>query len=89
VHLGEMRKAQMAFNVALDGFERRVRLGADDPFTRYYAAAVHALKGDAESALAFLQRAIAQQPVFNAARARVEPEFAALRDDPRFRRIVG
>jgi eukaryotic-like serine/threonine-protein kinase len=89
LQLGVTRKAQMAFNVALDGFERRVRLGADDPFTRYYAAAVHALKGDAETALAFLQRAIAQQPIFNAARARIEPEFEALRDDPRFRRILG
>jgi tetratricopeptide (TPR) repeat protein len=89
LRLGETRKAQAAFDVALDGFERRVRLGADDPFTRYYAASVHALRGDAESALAFLQRALSQQPAFTAARARIEPEFDALRTDPRFRRLVG
>jgi eukaryotic-like serine/threonine-protein kinase len=87
--LGEPRKAQAAFEVALDGFERRVRLGADDPFTRYYASSVHALKGDAETALAFLQRALAQQPAFTAARARIEPEFESLRTDARFRRLVG
>jgi serine/threonine protein kinase/tetratricopeptide (TPR) repeat protein len=89
LRLQETRKAQAAFDVALDGFERRVRLGADDPFTRYYAASVHALRGDAESALAFLQRALSQQPAFTAARARIEPEFEALRADPRFRRLVG
>src|SRR5262249_15349297 len=71
--LGETRKAHTAFDVALNGFERRVRLGADDPFTRYYAASVHALRGDAESALAFLQRALSQQPAFTAARGRGAP----------------
>jgi hypothetical protein len=65
-----------------------VRLGADDPFTRYYAAAVHALRGDAEPALAFLERALARQPAFTAARAAIEPEFEGLRSDPRFLRIV-
>ena len=52
------RKAQAVFDVALESFDRRVRLGADDPFTRYYAAAIHALRGDAEPALAFLERAL-------------------------------
>jgi len=26
---------------------------------------------------------------FNVARARIEPEFASLRDDPRFKELVG
>ena len=86
--LGEKRKAQAAFSVAIESFERRVRLGADDPFTRYYAAAVHALRGDAEAALAFLERAIAELPAFTRARARIEPEFEPLRNDARFRRLV-
>src|SRR4029434_6212357 len=70
--LGDPQRAPAAFDAALDHFDRRVRLGADDPFTRYYAAAVHALRGDAEPALAFLERALARQPALTSARARVE-----------------
>jgi TolB-like protein/tRNA A-37 threonylcarbamoyl transferase component Bud32 len=88
LQLGEPRKAHAVFNVALESFDRRVRLGADDPFTRYYAAAIHALRGDAEPALAFLERALSQQRAFTAARARIEPEFDRLRDDPRFQRLL-
>jgi serine/threonine protein kinase/tetratricopeptide (TPR) repeat protein len=86
--LGEAQKAEGLFDVALESFESRVRLGADDPFTRYYAAAIHALRGEAEPALAFLERAMTQQPAFTAARAAIEPEFEGLRSDPRFQRLV-
>ncbi|HET7696202.1 MAG TPA: protein kinase [Vicinamibacterales bacterium] len=86
--LGDSHRANHLFDVALESFERRIRLGADDPFTRYYAAAVHALRGDAEPALAFLERALARMPAFTAARAAIEPEFASLREDPRFQRLV-
>jgi tetratricopeptide (TPR) repeat protein len=88
LQVGETRKANAVFDVALESFDRRVRLGADDPFTRYYAAAIHALRGEAEPALAFLERALAQQRAFTAARARIEPEFDTLRDDPRFQRLL-
>jgi tetratricopeptide (TPR) repeat protein/predicted Ser/Thr protein kinase len=87
--LGNTDKANALFDVALETFERRVRLGADDPFTRYYAASVHAMRGDAEPALTFLERALAEQPAFTAARARIEPEFARLHGDPRFEKLVG
>ena len=88
LNLGDEQRAQNVFDVALEGFERRVRLGADDPFTRYYAASVHALRGDAEPALAFLERAMAQLPAFTAARALIEPEFDSLRGDVRFQRLM-
>jgi tetratricopeptide (TPR) repeat protein len=88
LQLGDAQRANGVFDVALASFERRLRLGADDPFTRYYSAAIHALRGDAEPALAFLERAMARQPAFTAARATIEPEFASLRDDPRFQRVV-
>ena len=72
------------FDVALESFDRRVRLGADDPFTRYYAAAIHALRGDAEPALAFLERAlVAAARLHRGARphrARVRPACATTRD---------
>jgi hypothetical protein len=86
--LGQTHKSQVAFNVALEGFERRLRLGADDPYTRYYAACVHALHGDADTALAYLARCAAERPALTRARARIEPEFAALRSDPRFQRFL-
>jgi serine/threonine-protein kinase len=88
LRLGAVAKARAVFDVALASFERRVRLGADDPFTRYYAAAVHALGGDTERALAFLERALSQQRAFTAARAAIEPEFDPLRDDPRFQQLI-
>lgn len=88
LRLGNPQRAQVAFDVALVGFERRVRLGADDPFTRYYAAGVHALRGDEETALAFLERCMAERPALTRARARIEPEFAAMRNDARFVRLV-
>jgi len=87
--LGQTRKGQALLDVAIEGFDRRVRLGADEPFTRYYAAAAHALKGDADTAMAFLERAAAVRRAFTLARARIEPEFEALRGDSRFQRLVG
>jgi serine/threonine protein kinase/tetratricopeptide (TPR) repeat protein len=86
--LGDAHKARAMFTVALESFDRRVRLGADDPFTRYYAAGVHAMRGDSEPALAYLERALSHQRAFTAARARIEPEFDSLRNDPRFQRLV-
>lgn len=87
--LGQTRKGQALLDVAVEAFGRRVRLGADEPFTRYYAAAAHALKGETDTALAFLERAAAERRAFTIARARIEPEFEALHTDERFRRLVG
>jgi serine/threonine-protein kinase len=86
--LGQTRQAQAALDAAIEGFDRRVRLGAEDPFTRYYAAAAHALKGDADTSIAFLERAAAEQRAFTLARARIEPEFEALRRDDRLQRLL-
>jgi TolB-like protein/tetratricopeptide (TPR) repeat protein len=87
--LGDRRKADALLGNALESFERRVRLGADDPFTRYYAAGAHAMRGDGEAAIAFLKRAASQHRAFTFARARVEPEFDRIRKDPRFLALVG
>jgi tetratricopeptide (TPR) repeat protein len=86
--LGQSRKGQAVLDVAIEGFDRRVRLGADEPFTRYYAAAAHALKGDAETAMAVLERAASERRAFTLERARIEPEFDGLRSDPRFQRLL-
>jgi tetratricopeptide (TPR) repeat protein len=86
--LGETRKGQALLDVAIEAFDRRVRLGSDEPFTRYYAAAAHALKGDADTAIAFLERAAIANRAFTLERARIEPEFAALRKDVRLQRLL-
>ena len=85
---GETRKGQALLDVAIEAFDRRVRLGSDEPFTRYYAAAAHALRGDADTAIAFLERAAAARRAFTLERARIEPEFAALHNDVRLQRLL-
>jgi hypothetical protein len=64
-------------------------LGADEPFTRYYAAATHALRGEADDALRLLAQSMQARPAFMRERARLEPEWEKLRQDPRFVRLVG
>jgi len=45
-------KALASLTKATDVFETRVKLGADDAFTRYYAACAYALKGQRDAARA-------------------------------------
>ena len=85
---GGAAEARAAFQVALSLFEERLRLGADDPFTRFYVAGIHALRGEPEQALSSLGRAVRGRRRFNVARARIEPEFASLREDSRFKELV-
>lgn len=85
---GHAAEAQAAFDVAVSGFDERLRLGADDPFTRFYVAGVHALRGEPEQALAGLARAAKMRRRFTVERARIEPEFDALRGDRRFQDIL-
>ena len=89
LHLGAEEEARAAFQLGLSLFEERLRLGADDPFTRFYVAGIHALRGEVEQALSSLGRAVRMRRRFTVARARIEPEFDSLRDDPRFRELVG
>jgi serine/threonine protein kinase/tetratricopeptide (TPR) repeat protein len=87
--LGQAESAAAALRTAIEGFDQRLRLGADEPFTRYYAACAHALAGNAEAALAHLERAAAMRRLFTVERARIEPELETVRAEPRFRRLVG
>jgi tetratricopeptide (TPR) repeat protein len=87
--VGERDAAESAFGAALEAFAQRIALGADEPFTRYYAAATHALRGESDEALAVLEGALKSSPAFVAARTRIEPEWDRLRSDPRFERLVG
>jgi len=88
LRLGHEAEAQKAFDVAVAGFDERLRLGADEPFTRFYVAGVHALRGEVERALAGLARAAKMRRRFTVERARIEPEFDTLRGDRRFQDIL-
>ena len=86
--LGRAADAAAAFESALSAFEERVRLGADDPHTRYYVAGLHALRGETEEALVNLEKAAQLRRALTIARAKIEPEFEGLRGEPRFRSLV-
>jgi TolB-like protein/tRNA A-37 threonylcarbamoyl transferase component Bud32 len=86
--MGDVRGSAEALERARAAFEERLRLGADDPFTRYYAACVYALRGESEEALVSLERAALGRRALTLARARVEPELEGLRDDRRFQRLL-
>ncbi len=87
--LGQAERAQAAFALALDAYQQRLRLGADDPFTRYYAACAHARRGESGAALSALEQSARQARAFTVERARVEPELEGLAEEPRFRALVG
>ena len=86
--LGDRSRAASAFATGLDAFAERRALGADEPFTQYYAAGIHSLRGEVEPALELLHSAIEGRPAFVRARARIEPEWDNIRDDAGFARLV-
>jgi TolB-like protein len=86
--LGQAGPARTALETARTAFEGRLRLGADDPFTRYYAAGIYAQLGETDEALACLERAAAERRALTVARARIEPELEPLRGEPRFQALI-
>jgi non-specific serine/threonine protein kinase len=86
---GSREDAERYFDMALKGFKSRVAKGADDPYTRYYIAGLYALRGDADKALESLERSFAGIEAINRVRAPIDPDLESLRDDPRFRSLVG
>jgi tetratricopeptide (TPR) repeat protein len=86
--LGDAPGARAALDLAIDAFERRVRLGSDDPYTRYYAAVAYALRGEAVCALDCLEKAARERRAYVVARARLEPDLRSLRDEPRFMALL-
>ena len=86
--LGKAEDATRFFERAVKTFDARVAKGADDPFTRYYIAGVHALRGDRDRALDSIERVARALPALTAARLRRDPDFDSLHEDPRFTAIV-
>ena len=85
---GDAAGGRAALDLAIEAFERRLRTGADDPFTRYYAGCAYALRGDTETALESLEKAAASRRRLTVARARVEPALESLRPLERFQALL-
>jgi TolB-like protein len=88
LRLGEDEAARAALDLAVEAYERRMRTGADDAMSPYYASCAYALRGDREQALACLERTAARRKRLTAARAAIEPALDALRDEPRFQEVL-
>ena len=65
-------------------FDKRLAMGADDPFTRYYMASLHALWDEAEQARRHLDLPLEKLPVFTRWRVPRDPDFDSVRASPLF-----
>ena len=83
VRMGQHDDAERHFTGALKSFQARVARGADDPFTKYYIAIVCGLRGDIDHAIRYFEETLEQLPALNRTRARLDPDFEAVRANPR------
>jgi len=86
---GDAEQAERFGRLAIEGLDRRIAAGADDPATRYYVAAVYARRGDAAKALEHLAAPLAQLPLFTPWRLERDPDFDRVRTHPEFAQRVG
>jgi TolB-like protein/Tfp pilus assembly protein PilF/predicted Ser/Thr protein kinase len=84
---GDLESAAAHEAEALQRFETRLAAGADEPFTRYYIAAVYALRGEAETARQHLQRPLDELAAFTRWRLPRDPDFDAVREHPLFQNL--
>ncbi len=69
-------------DLAIAAFNRRLATGADDPHTRYYVAAVYALRDDVEPVLLHLAPALTELGPFTRWRLPRDPDFAGVLTNP-------
>jgi tetratricopeptide (TPR) repeat protein len=86
---GETERAEEHFKHAIKKYEQRAGRGGEDPFTKYYMACLYSLKGDTDHALKYLEESMTPLRAINTLRARSDPDFEDIRDDVRFRKLVG
>jgi serine/threonine protein kinase/Tfp pilus assembly protein PilF len=82
--LGDAEQAERFGTLAIEGLEKRLAAGADDPATRYYVAAVFARRADVENTLKHLAQPLARLPLFTPWRLARDPDFDRVRHDPAF-----
>ena len=86
---GMTEEAEQHFHSAIKRFEHRLGKGSDDPFTKYYMACLYSLKGDVEKALKYLGESMGPLKEINTLRAKSDPDFENIREDSRFRELIG
>ena len=86
---GMAEEAEQHFHSAIKRYEHRIGKGGDDPFTKYYMACLYSLKGDVEKGLKYLRESLGPLKEINTLRARSDPDFENLREDTRFRELIG
>jgi tetratricopeptide (TPR) repeat protein len=86
---GDRAKADQFFAQALDGFNARVARGADDPFTKYYIASLHALREDVDTSVRLLGESLQALPALNRRRAILDPDFDPIRGVREFIAVMG
>ena len=77
---GDVETSRSYFDRAVKAFDQRLAGGADDPFTRYYMAALHAIRGDVELTQRHLARPLAELAAFTRWRLPRDPDFDAVRE---------
>jgi adenylate cyclase len=85
---GRAAEARRHFERAIKMFDGLIAKGADEPFTRYYIACVHALSGAPDRAFDSLEHVASRFPALTAARMRRDPDLDPLRSDPRFVALI-
>jgi tetratricopeptide (TPR) repeat protein len=88
VRSGDTAAGHSTLAQAIQVFEQRLHMGTDDPFTRYYAAGAHAMRGELDAALDSLEKAAAVRRLYTIERARIDPDFDGLRGSQRFAALI-
>jgi tetratricopeptide (TPR) repeat protein len=85
---GDVAAALAHEQQAIERFAARLSAGADEPFTRYYLAALHALRGEAETAREHLELPLQRVEAFTRWRLPRDPDFAPVQGHPRFEGLL-
>ena len=84
LRLGDNEEAEKRFAAAIEAFEQRLATGADDPFTKYYIAALYALRNKTDLAIKYFEETLGMLGALNKTRGPIDPDFDGIREDPRF-----
>jgi serine/threonine protein kinase/Tfp pilus assembly protein PilF len=88
LRLGQAADAERHLRSAIRAYEDRVAHGVDDPQTKYYAAVAHALRGDRERAVAYLEQTFEKLGALNRRRVAIDPDLESVRAELMERRAL-